>query len=338
MQTRKVQKTGKSTLIISLPKPWVNKIGVKVGDSIGVIPLSDGTMLLNPILDKKDNSRDREYIIKMEDESIEKLTRRLIGTYLGGYDIIEIKSKNKFTNSMIKEIRNLRENMIGVEIIHEDENSIQMKDFLDSSDFSLMKGVKRMYSITYLMYRDAMSSFKNRNEDLIQDVIDKDEDVDKLHWMIRKQYNKLQDDVFFAEKMGLTPKEALGFLLASNSIERIADHATKIAYNAKNLVGKEEVPIAEEIVSLGEKVNELLKDAINGLYRSKFDLADNVLYNSKKLEEEIYQMKHTIVSYVHDPEILVSVAYIVDSLFRILSYLKDIAEITIDHLILTHED
>ncbi len=338
MQTRKVQKTGKSTFIVSLPKPWVKKIGINVGDSIGVIPLSDGTMLLNPILEKNKQSRDREYTIKMEDESVDKLTRRLIGAYLGGFDIIEIKPKGKFTNSMMKEIRHMRENIIGLEIINEDNRSIRMKDFLDSSDFSLMKGVKRMYSISYTMYRDAMKSFETGDEDLLQDVINKDEEVDKLHWMICKQYNKLLDDVYFAEKMGLTPKEALGFLLASNSIERIADHTTKIAHNTKNLIGKEQIPIADEIISLGDKVIELLNDAINGLYRSKFELADNVLENSKVVEEEIYQMKHTIASYVDDPQILVAVAYIVDSLFRILSYSKDIAETTIDHLILISED
>jgi len=36
IETRKVQITGGSTYVISLPKKWINKVKIKSGDGIGI--------------------------------------------------------------------------------------------------------------------------------------------------------------------------------------------------------------------------------------------------------------------------------------------------------------
>ncbi|MGM0509539.1 MAG: PhoU domain-containing protein [Thermoplasmatota archaeon] len=335
METRKVQRTGKSTFIISLPKPWVNKIGINVGDIVGLIPLSDGTILIDPIIDNKQRPSVKQYTIKMEDEDTDKLSRRVIGSYLAGYDKIKIEPKEKFTGRMIRATRRLRKNMIGLEVISENDGSIVMKDFLDSSDFSINKGVKRMYSVTYNMFLKVRDSFGQKDTTSLENLIEKDEEVDKLHWMICKQYNKLLDDVYFAEKMGMEPKEALGFLLTSNHLERIADHVAKIAHNAIELRDEDEIPISKDVLSTADEVIELFNLSIDGLFRRNFEMVDEVMKRSDDLEHRIDEIKHELVSIVEDQNILVSIAYIVDSLFRILSYSKDIAEVAIDHIIVT---
>ncbi len=335
METRKVQRTGKSTYIISLPKPWVEKIGINVGDSVGLIPLSDGTILLNPLIGDKDRKKIREYMIRVNDDDTDKLARMVIGSYLAGYDKIKIKHEESFTSSMIRETRRLRKSIIGLEVISETDESIVMKDFLDSSDFSINKGVKRMYSIIYDMFLKVIASFEQKDVSSLKEIIEKDDEVDKLHWMICKQYNKLLDDVYFAEKMGMEPKEALGFLLTSNYLERIADHIAKIAHNTIDLTDEDEIPISKDLLSTADDVLELFNLSIDGLYERNFQMMDEVLKRSDNLEHQIGEIKHEIVSIVEDPNILISIAYIADSLYRILSYSKDIAEVAIDHIIVT---
>ena len=44
METRKVQITGGTTLIVSLPKTWVNKVNLSAGDEVTLKPLSDGSL------------------------------------------------------------------------------------------------------------------------------------------------------------------------------------------------------------------------------------------------------------------------------------------------------
>ena len=48
MESRKLQKTGGSTLIVSLPKKWIKKNSLKTGSEVRLIIQPDGTMTIDP--------------------------------------------------------------------------------------------------------------------------------------------------------------------------------------------------------------------------------------------------------------------------------------------------
>ena len=48
METRKVQKTGGSSYIVSLPIKWIEQHEIKPKDSLGIIAQSDGNLLITP--------------------------------------------------------------------------------------------------------------------------------------------------------------------------------------------------------------------------------------------------------------------------------------------------
>ena len=47
-ESRKLQQTGGSTLIVSLPKKWINKNKLKAGSEVRLRKQSDGTMNIDP--------------------------------------------------------------------------------------------------------------------------------------------------------------------------------------------------------------------------------------------------------------------------------------------------
>ena len=48
MESRKLQKTGGSTLIVSLPKKWIKKNNLKQVQEVRLIKQPDGTMTIDP--------------------------------------------------------------------------------------------------------------------------------------------------------------------------------------------------------------------------------------------------------------------------------------------------
>ena len=60
MESRKIQKTGGSTLIVSLPKKWAQNANLEAGSEIRLLEQVDGTLLLNPSLDLSNNARDEK--------------------------------------------------------------------------------------------------------------------------------------------------------------------------------------------------------------------------------------------------------------------------------------
>lgn len=333
METRKVQITGRSTYVISLPKTWVNKVKITNGDSIGMIPRSDGTLLINPKITDRGERSDSSYLTKsidIESQEMDEFVREFIGVYLAGYNTIEMNFKKPITKNMRQNIRQLSHSVIGPEIIDESINSITVKDLLDASDFSIVKGVKRMYIISKGMYTDALNSFNNKDEDLAEDVGARDNDVDKLHWLISKQFNLILKDVFFADKMGIKPQEALSFLLTARSIERIGDHAKRIADNSKLI--KEKTSIDNKIVETGNRALELFDGAVNAMYRKDMKNAHSIIDRSGKLHEEIEKLRGDILNLKKvKVETIVSLIYILDSLDRTRGYAEDIAETAINH-------
>ena len=54
MEIRRVQMTGGSSYIITLPKEWIKLSNVKKNDQIGLSQQSDGTLLITPkMIDKQ---------------------------------------------------------------------------------------------------------------------------------------------------------------------------------------------------------------------------------------------------------------------------------------------
>jgi phosphate uptake regulator len=327
METRKVQITGKSTYIISLPKTWVNKVKVKNGDSVSMVPRSDGTLLVNPKLNQKEENYQNTINIDMGDNDV--LYRKFIGAYLSGFNLIEINSKNRLSPDMRRTIRKLIHNVIGPEIIDETSQSVKVKDLLDSSDLSLSRGLKRMYVITRGMFRDAILAFQKHDTDLAEDVESRDDEVDKFYWMIAKQYNLVLNDLFFAEKMKMKTREALGFLLVARTIERIADHAKKLAGNIKHV--KIDEQLCEKIVNVSEEILNLFDDSFNSFNRDNFDSANDVISNAKNLSIKTQKLNDILYKTKNNSETIASLAIILDSLERTRAYTIDIAEAAINH-------
>lgn len=327
METRKVQITGKSTYIVSLPKTWVKQVKITNGDSVAMMPRSDGTLLINPKINRRHDHPKHEVCIETND--IDTMFRKFIGAYLAGFDLIEIKSPDRFHSDMRQRIRSLTHNVIGPEIIDESSSSIYIKDLLDSSDLAPKQVLKRMYIITRGMHRDAIDALLHHDTDLAHDVASRDDDVDKFYWLIAKQYNLVLNDMFFAEKMNISVKEILGYVLVARLIERIADHAKKISVNACRISIDHEC--FQQIKDTSEKILKFFDSAVNAFHRNKFEPANEIIDKSKEFSIEIDVLKQSMFSIDADAINVASLAYVIDSLERTSAYIIDIAEVSINH-------
>ena len=48
MERRKLQLTGGLTITVSLPKKWVDEVGLERGAEVVLVPQSNGTLLVDP--------------------------------------------------------------------------------------------------------------------------------------------------------------------------------------------------------------------------------------------------------------------------------------------------
>jgi phosphate uptake regulator len=181
MDTRKVQMTGKSTFIVTIPKKWAVDSGLAAGSMVSISYRSDGAIVVTP-----PGYKAAPRVKK--GKQIDELRRDIIGAYvIGGYQFIEIRG-GSIPQNMKKEIRGICQNLIGIEVVEDTDSNIVIQDLLDTNEFTLEKGLKRMSSLVYLMLDDMINVLKEKDGTILNEIISRDDDVDRMYLLVSKQY------------------------------------------------------------------------------------------------------------------------------------------------------
>ncbi|RLF49837.1 MAG: phosphate uptake regulator PhoU [Thermoplasmata archaeon] len=331
MEIRKVQVTGGSSYIISLPKAWVKTLNIKKSDPLGLIIQPDGTLLIT----KKVDEGQEERIIEINADTTDMPTylfRRLIGAYIAGYSIIKIKSRSAIPPFVRTVTRKFTQVTIGQEVVEETANSITIKDLLNPVEMPFDNSIQRMHLIVKNMHKDAVSILKNRDKSLAEDILSRDNDVDRLYWLIARQHNMVSRDVNLARKMGITTEEVVNYFLISRIIERIGDHAVRIAKNILNFIGeKVDEKIIDTIESASNFALEIFDKSIESFAKRDMKLANKNI-DSLTILSSLCEKINTL-ALQQKSAVAISIGYIAESIKRTGEYASDISECVINHLI-----
>ena len=77
MDIRRIQKTGTSTMTVSLPKDWINSQGLKAGDSVSMQVMPDGTVSVDPRSDRRREPARRIIRIEREESEVSIMTSNM---------------------------------------------------------------------------------------------------------------------------------------------------------------------------------------------------------------------------------------------------------------------
>ena len=176
MESRKLQKTGGSTLIVSLPKKWIKKNKLDAGSEVRLLKQPDGTISIDP--GQSDPSK-KIAIVKCNDEENQHLFRNLIGTYLAGSTEIKVVGSPRLTVKERKTIRKFSASVIGLEIIEEEATQAILTDMSNPGALPFRTAIKRLYKIVSAMYNDSILILEG-SEDLAADVVDRDVEAKRV--------------------------------------------------------------------------------------------------------------------------------------------------------------
>ena len=290
VENRKLQTTGGSTYTVSLPKQWVEEIGLKTGDDVAIEDRGSSLLLSPPNLRKKNAT---EALIEVEpDESGDSMKRKILSLYLAGFNKITIRAANRLQSKHRSAIKELARNkLVGTEIISESIEEISLQTLLSYSDLSVKDSLNRMYRVTTSMQENAIAALEETDKELAEDVIELDEEVDRFQMYLIRAVKASIDNPSLLPEMGLeSEKEGLSYRLVSRNVERAADHAAHIAEHVLEM----EKPIEEDLLKLYKELNDLseevFKKSLDSLLEEDYKSAEEAISENKKLyslEEEI---------------------------------------------------
>jgi phosphate uptake regulator len=331
MEIRKVQISGGSSYIVSLPKDWIKSSKIQKNDPVGMVVQQDGTLLVTPNIKGEKIERLKEFEVSTAtDESF--LLRCLISAYISGYTSVKIWAQGRLPPFVIGLVREFTNNAVGQEVVEETGNSIILRDLLNPVEMPFDSTLKRMSVIVKGMHEDSIIALKEGDCRLAEDVIQRDTDVDRLHWLIARQNNLIFSDGNLSRRMAVSIEKAAHYFLISRIIERIADHGTRIATNVISLIEKGgNKDFIRDIESASAFSLVLFETSMKSFHDSDILLANDTIENVKLIEGMCRAISTEALKF--EAKVAIDIVHISDSIRRIGEYSSDICESVMNHYI-----
>ncbi|HUR68309.1 MAG TPA: phosphate uptake regulator PhoU [Candidatus Thermoplasmatota archaeon] len=327
-ELRKVQMTGGSSYTVTLPKEWVKAAKLEAGDVVGMLHQPDGSLALHPRA-RAEAMRER-LEIQLDDDNVEHAFRRIVAAYLAGYDVIAVKSRKPFSRGMREAVQRSAKRIIGLEVVDDEPHVVVLRDFLDASEFPIDRALRRMSTLTRAMQDDALRAFREDPDEAAASMAERDDEVDRLYWMVNKQFHGILRDPSYARNMGLTASQALSFLMVARVTERVADHALRLAVHVQALhASGSHARLETKMEKQAKKAVQMFSDALGAFHKGDVAEANRIIEDSKAFataQEAAIRESHSLAG-----EDVVHVTFVLDSIARTAAYAADVAETAINH-------
>jgi len=332
IERRKLMALGKSSVVVSMPKPWLNMNSLNKGDSVSLQIQPDGSLIIHPTFDILDKIKDIHLLIDVN-ESEDSIVRRIIASYLNGYKIIKLTSQKIFNENQHRAIRKITSTLYMM-IVESGGSAITLQSLIDESQASVLISIERMQIMTYSMCRDILNALNNLDEEVVKSVLLIEDDIDQLMLLLLRIIRSASINPSLANKLGLDPLDCLDYQTLVHRIERIADHNTIIASNIIALINSGiDVPnnLKQILIDTAEIAFNSFDLSVNGFISNDISQTNSIIDNEKKIIE-LQKDITPVPLFVNQNNVstLANIIAIRESIKKIAHYAADIGELAID--------
>jgi len=316
LDLRRLQKTSDGTFFVTLPKAWVVKNKLERGAILSFSERKDGKILAEPY-----GEQERK-ISTVTLTPGPLLQREIEEKYLLGYDVFEVISQHVIDSDARETVRRIVRSLVGLEIVEEDAKKIVVQCLIEPSLLFPDRILRRLHLITLAMQKDAVLSFVRGDTKLAHAVVERDEDVDRLYFLLVRVVRAALTDPAIADKLGASPIDCLDYRILASFVENFADYASDIAESTwPRPRGKETEGTLRSVDKAGGVVNRMHKDAVEAVFTRNLALAQEVTNLYSDANASIKTAERGLVNAKPDT---------IDRLATVISALKAMSGINVD--------
>ncbi|MFX1576464.1 MAG: hypothetical protein ACFFCF_04775 [Promethearchaeota archaeon] len=320
-ETRKATQWGRSkTLVVSLPRRWIKKYGIKPESQLHIQEEPEGSLRITPLQIKETPSEKVATIRLLEQDEL--TLRTILETYYTvGYDQLTIESSRRLNESVRKIVTNIVNQLPGFEILESTNRQIVIKGVSvirgqDIMEFVKMSGGATIEGIMTLIM--GLEAGPDETERVANELITEG-------WRQRGNYRRAQRAL--RKAMIIRPAgfklEMANIFDTSYFILQLSSIHENIQHIAEALTRRQPVEDQNKLaVAALKKVHDNLKKAISAFLQRNQEMVRQVLGEIPLLRQWKRQTE-TIVD-VMDDSVITQI--ILDRMEEMLSYNSGIAK------------
>ena len=329
---RRVMSLGRSSLVISLPKNWMQLNELNKGDVVSYAIQRDRSLVIYPGVKKKTAEKDTTLRIDPnEDELV--ITMKILGCYLNGNSGITLISDKVFSVPQIKAIRKAA-GMLYMRIMESNSKGVFIQTLMDETKADLKQTVQRLHLISQSMGEDVVKSLKNHDVALAKAVFSLDDDVYHFVYFISRVLRNAIQDSALANQFRIDPLECMDYQTLVYNMRDVADNSAEIARHIIMLSGiQQDIPenVLELMFIAGNEALNLYVKAVDAFFTKNVPESIEIL----RQREEIAKLDQEIAARAFgekqkSEELVCAICSIRDSIKRIADSAAAIARVAIN--------
>ena len=323
---RRVQLTGTSTFTVSLPKEWAKRYAVRRGTELAVTETSDGSLIFGL---REPGRLEKASVNVGEFDDPDELRRRFLALYLAGFGEVRFFSERGFPLEMKKVIAEEAKRLVGMEATEETAKSIVVHDFFSHEGLPMDKALRRIHLITCGLYEEVLKAFAETDRKRAESVIGRDDDVDRLRFLLLRQLNLALRNTTLLRELGLTTSDCLNYATAVRNIENLADNVMKMAkYTAQISGASRSREAASKLGALNRDAYDLYRAAMEAFLRGDEKKANKVIGGKKRIKAAVNELEKELLKQV-SPTIF-QYGVVLDKIRNVCELSSEIAELAIN--------
>lgn len=318
-ELRKVQQTTTGTYFVCLPREWAERHKLHKGDILSVYEAEEGRLFIDL---ERDSAEPKTTTLNAGPN----IGRDIISRYLLGFDVIHIVASERIDCASRQIIKETAGSLVGLEIVEENSAQIMLQCLLDPSGFPPEKILCRNHAIVTSMNRDALISFCTGDLTLAKNVIARDDESNRLYFLLVRILRTLIQDFRFSAKLGIRPIDCLDYRIAASLVEELGDISVKIAKKTLSFDGYR---LNESLQKLLRSVSLLCQTAQEEALKSFINKDASMAQNIRNLRAKAYAVYSEIekLAKTQPPDMMPQILAVASYAVQTFEYCVDLGDL-----------
>ncbi len=278
---RKVQKTGMASLTVTLPKWWVELVGVHHGDTLRFHDLGNGRLELcvesaaaHPSLPLM-----KGLAVDVRDAAPNLVPRLVVAAYLSGQDQVTISGH--LTPLDRDEINQAVSKLLGASIVEDTQDQVVIQTFVDPARYGIPRLLDRLVRLLLEQVEECHRGALGAGPPDRSQLVALEDEMDKIYRLTVRQLMLAcgHDDV--AREIGAAHHHShMAFRMIAKLLEDLGDHLFDLGQNLYPIEGgRWNVPnaVAQEVALRLERFGTLLRRTVTAFESDSAEEANLVL-------------------------------------------------------------
>ena len=333
--TRRVQRTGSSSLSITLPKAWTDSMNLETGDTLRFRDIGGGRLEISPAEAETPADR-RQKLLRIDASDVppKLLARLLIGAYITGQDQIVVTARSGLTPEQHQEVRRTVAHVLGMTVVEEESGGVEVQNFVDPGKYQFHRLMSQVVRMLRSELETCRSVLMGGSRTALQQLGPMEDEIDRFYLLMVRQLLLSSDDFQVARDIGVESHHyQIGYRLVAKVLEVTGDLASGVGREiGDNLSGLQRLPKSAlaDLVALIVCVEKLLDRTMDAFTRLSVVDANAILNEIDGVLPADYKLGDALARHVSDRRVAVAAQRVVSNLLMALEMLVIINEVTIN--------